>query len=96
MALIDCEECGTKISDKAKACIKCGAPIGEPHAHGPKVVTTQQTGKKYKGLQLLGALLISAGVVSCTAKEPGAAAGLWITGLIVYLGARFSAWWNHG
>ena len=27
MALIDCHECGTQISDKAAACIKCGAPV---------------------------------------------------------------------
>ena len=27
MALIDCSECGTQISDKAAACVKCGAPV---------------------------------------------------------------------
>lgn len=27
MALIKCSECGTEVSDKAAACIKCGAPI---------------------------------------------------------------------
>ena len=27
MALIYCSECGQQISDKAKACPKCGAPI---------------------------------------------------------------------
>lgn len=27
MALIRCTECGTDISDKAAACVKCGAPI---------------------------------------------------------------------
>ena len=29
MALIDCEECGRQVSDKATACPNCGAPIGE-------------------------------------------------------------------
>jgi len=29
MALINCAECGTQISDKAAACIKCGAPVPE-------------------------------------------------------------------
>ena len=27
MALIDCKECGNKVSDKAQACPKCGAPV---------------------------------------------------------------------
>lgn len=27
MALIKCKECGTEISDKAKTCVKCGAPV---------------------------------------------------------------------
>lgn len=30
MALIKCVECGTEVSDKAAACIKCGAPISKP------------------------------------------------------------------
>ena len=29
MALIDCDECGKQISDKAVHCIQCGAPIGQ-------------------------------------------------------------------
>src|SRR5579862_5444613 len=27
MALIQCSECGRSVSDKAKACVGCGAPI---------------------------------------------------------------------
>lgn len=27
MALINCPECGAKISDQAETCPKCGAPI---------------------------------------------------------------------
>ncbi len=29
MAIIKCKECGAEISDKAKVCPKCGAPIRE-------------------------------------------------------------------
>lgn len=29
LALIDCDECGKQISDKAIHCIQCGAPIGQ-------------------------------------------------------------------
>ncbi|MGF6664984.1 hypothetical protein QF000_006652 [Paraburkholderia atlantica] len=30
MALIQCRECGTYISNKAAACVKCGAPVKKP------------------------------------------------------------------
>ena len=30
MALIKCPECGQMVSDKAKTCIHCGSPLGEP------------------------------------------------------------------
>ena len=29
MALINCNECGTEVSDRATACIKCGTPLNE-------------------------------------------------------------------
>jgi DNA-directed RNA polymerase subunit RPC12/RpoP len=29
MALVTCPECGTEVSDQAKACPKCGAPVGK-------------------------------------------------------------------
>ncbi len=32
MALIHCEECGAEISSKAKACVRCGAPLAAPDA----------------------------------------------------------------
>ena len=99
MALIDCEECGAEVSDKAAACIKCGAPLNSTlTALGPaeRVVTTQQTGKKYKGVQLVGAALMCVGVVSCVGKEPGIFAGTFTLGLLVFFGARIGAWWNHG
>lgn len=96
MALIECYECGAEISEKAKACIKCGAPVRHAVSQHGKIITTQQTGKKYKGAQLVGAALMCVGVVSCAAKEPLVAAPLSMLGLIVFLGARIGAWWNHG
>lgn len=32
MALVNCKECGFKISDKAPACVHCGAPVPPPSA----------------------------------------------------------------
>ena len=30
MALIECRECKNQVSDSAKACPKCGAPVADP------------------------------------------------------------------
>ena len=29
MALINCEECGAEVSDRAPSCIKCGTPLNQ-------------------------------------------------------------------
>lgn len=34
MALIECPECGTEISSKAKTCVKCGAPVARSKPKG--------------------------------------------------------------
>lgn len=38
MPLIDCEECGKQISDKAAACPACGAPVQKPYEAPRKVI----------------------------------------------------------
>jgi len=40
MAMIDCKECGWKISDKAKACPQCGVTLP---------VTCTECGKEFSG-----------------------------------------------
>lgn len=54
MALINCKECGSKISDKAPACVHCGGPLAAsaapPSAAAPK--------KKAKPWPLWAALLM--------------------------------------
>lgn len=89
MALTTCKECDARISDQAASCPKCGAP-----QRG--VVTTQQTAKRYKGAQLVGAAMLSAGVVWVMAG--GIIGGSWLAlaGLMLYLIARARAWWAHG
>lgn len=39
MALINCSECGTQVSDKAAACPKCGNPAAAGSAPAPVMVT---------------------------------------------------------
>lgn len=89
MALTTCTECHAQISDQAAACPKCGAP-----RRG--VVTTQATAKRYKGAQLLAALVVSVGVVGVIGGGH-----LWgsltaFAGLGLYFVARARSWWAHG
>lgn len=34
MSLVKCKECGSEVSDKAAACVKCGAPLAKISASG--------------------------------------------------------------
>lgn len=106
MALINCPDCGTSVSDRAAACVKCGAPIAaqaNPAAAdfgSPRVQTIEQTGKGYKAQQALGVVATMTGIVMMVAGETGSSANVFGAivagiGLIVYLSARLGAWWNH-
>lgn len=63
MALIDCSECGNKISNLAMACPKCGHPtIGETEASAPAALQRAEKNKKSHGflyyvIWIVGALL---------------------------------------
>jgi len=62
-----------------------------------KPVVTEQTGKKYKGIMLLGGLGVGVGVVMLIAgAAPLLSVGTVTGGLLVYFCARAGAWWNHG
>lgn len=57
MALVNCKECGFKISDKAPACVHCGAPVPVPSA-GPAAPKKKATPKAFwLGLVIAGAAL---------------------------------------
>lgn len=61
-----------------------------------KPVVTEQTGKKYKGMMLLGLLICCVGVVLMVAGGyPLASVFSVAGGLVLYGGARLAAWWNH-
>lgn len=70
-----------------------------------QVVTIEKTAKKWKRLQLIGALLTIVGTVFCAAagashaSQPVAAGGtllLFVGGLGLFICARIGAWWHHG
>ena len=94
MALVTCPDCGAEISDKAAACIKCGAPVAVAPTNG--VVTTQQTGKTYKGLQFVGVVFLALGVGACASGSKDATVPLTMIGALLYAIGRIGAWWKHG
>lgn len=99
VGLISCPGCGQKVSSQAAACPSCGQPIA---VRDGARVTTQQTGKGWKAAQLVGAVMMLAGVVSCLGVRDEAATGmiwgtpLFLVGALVWIAARIGAWWHHG
>lgn len=100
MALIACPDCGTQVSDSARACPKCARPMA--------ATTIEQTGKQWKAAQLGFVLLGFSGCImtlvtaadhSSTGQAPtGPPIGalLFFLGVLGYFGARIGAWWKHG
>lgn len=56
MAIVKCNECGAKISDKAPACLKCGAPV-------PPGAYEAQTAKAKKNNIIAYSFMAIAGLV---------------------------------
>ena len=100
--LVSCGDCGNQVSDKAPACPKCGAPVATAAA-GVGVQTVEATAKRFKGVQLLGGLMLAASCPAVMTETSGGMNGgatvgvlLFVVGGLVYFGGRMSAWWNHG
>ena len=70
MAIIHCSECGRAVSDKATACIGCGAPLGSPSAFNlvPKPsITPPLTPKQLRWRLALASLTLVLGVIAADA-----------------------------
>ena len=72
MAIIQCSECGRAISDKASACVGCGAPLGtvagfnlvpKPERHEPP------SPRRIMRRAVLAALVLAAGVIWTAAVD---------------------------
>ncbi|HZE59640.1 MAG TPA: zinc ribbon domain-containing protein [Burkholderiales bacterium] len=115
MALVNCSECGKQISDRAAACPNCGNPMISPAAPPrltdiastpaveitrASVITTEQTSKHHKGMQLAGAGVMCLGMGSSAAAAGSGNAGIgmviFFLGAILYCAGRVGAWWHHG
>lgn len=96
MALVNCGECSSSVSDQASACPKCGNPMKK---RGKHVVTTQKTGKDAKTLKLLSTVLIIGSFFMIFAHTvPGhtnlAGIGLLI-GVVMRIVAATMKWWKY-
>jgi len=102
MALIKCPECGREVSDTARACPCCAYPLGAP-------TLIEQTAKRWKSVQILGAVLMLLGLVlglvflyttkvSDSSVRPVLAClvPFLVAGVSVYVVGRVGAWWHHG
>jgi hypothetical protein len=100
MALIKCSECGREISDKAPTCPGCGNPINGGVQIKEKVVVIEQTGKTWKGLQLVFGFMFWLGLFmligSGNDQAMKAPANIFFTfGLIGWIVGKIGTWWNH-
>ncbi|TNJ35901.1 zinc-ribbon domain and TM2 domain-containing protein [Prosthecochloris vibrioformis] len=69
MAIIKCSECGKDVSDKAKSCPNCGAPINENTANSKAIVVTAP---KSRSLAVLLALFLGGlGIHKFYLNSPG-------------------------
>lgn len=97
MALITCPDCQKQVSDQAPACPNCGRPIAAAQPHDKKVQTIEATGKKYKGMQLIGSLLVCLGVISCVYEMNNPTPSstltvvLMVVGFLLMIAGRFGA-----
>lgn len=94
MALIQCPECNNQISDTAPRCPQCG--------YQREAATIQETGKEWKGLQLIGGIMAIFGVPIAmlgglvVPALSYASLTVMLAGMGMFTYARMMAWWHHG
>ncbi len=103
MALIKCPECHGDVSDKAAACPRCAYPFGRTSRRQQPVQVIEKTGRGWKGVRVLGWLLIVGGVLVLRAGQAThdagrAPVGWWLAGAGVacLITSKAGAWWYHG
>jgi len=103
MAHIKCPECGRDLSVKPTVCPHCARPLGRtPYGQGP-VQVIERTGRRWKGVRVLGWLLVLVAAFVLFAQwaandSRGVAAGLGLglVGIASLWISRAGAWWYHG
>ena len=106
MSLIECPDCGRKISDRAPACPGCGAPNSaaarpaQPQPR-PQTQTIEQTGKPFKIAQIIGVIMLALGILLLFGQgfdhgTPVAGVIVAVLGVGTVLMAKLMAWFEHG
>ncbi len=105
MAMITCSECGRAISNKAAACIGCGAPVGtaglgygvvEPPAAPLPMRTLWRHLLQSAGLSLLGlGLAVIADHRPDSGRWLALIAALWLIGGICWLMVTLVRLWSY-
>jgi uncharacterized C2H2 Zn-finger protein len=110
MSLIQCPECGNKISDKADSCPQCGFILDEHQYYKEfeksgkeKPTTIELTGKKLKLQKVLSVLCIIIGFIwvylSINKNEHSEPSKLsfWVVaiGIVWYIITKIRIWWEH-
>lgn len=111
MPMIKCPECGSDVSDKAKACLKCAYPLNPSarplqqvvvQANQPRVQTIERTSKQLKGQMLAATTLVFGGCVAFCGSDKADGAVLPTLGMVAVLGGviwlavtKLSVWWHH-
>ena len=95
--LINCPDCGTEISARAEACIKCGAPIAKGQkASSEQTPSTIQHTRKADNLQQMPiALLGGAGLYCMFKEEIGIGLALWGVAIVWWAVVRMLVWLNR-
>lgn len=111
MALINCPDCGVKVSSAAPACPHCGCPMHQSGMrtgkynprHTGQIVAVEQTGKGLKLQRAVAVLLLIVGFtvlfVGIQTEAGGAMAwGAVMTGISLpwLTYVRLARWWRHG
>lgn len=107
MALINCDECNHKVSDKAAVCSACGSPVStakETSAAGAQIKTVQEINKRFKLHSQLSAslfivglswIVVWSGIPNLQGERSSVPGYLMLGGLIWYIVNRFRIWWHY-
>ena len=94
MALINCDECGFELSDKASACPKCGNPISS-NENNRQTLTVQETSKDLKLKLVIGMVVVFLGMIIAQYVNKTLGFIIALCGLIYMFVVKVSIWWNH-
>jgi hypothetical protein len=98
--LIDCLECGARLSAQAETCPECGyprvtSPDTTPGDSYGELESAHSVLKEYRFLQIGGLLVLAVGGVAILADSRFAAGVTLTVGGVLYLTGLLGTWWNR-